>query len=127
MPKLRKRKYSQDFSGNSLTDQSFATACDVNAIVRHYETTGIDPYQDRLKNQKFGVATVLSYEDAMRHKAELDSYTAENPNWQEEALQAAEAVKSADPSLPPAKLDAEASGVSDAAKLAPQATERGDD
>lgn len=107
MSKKRQRKYSQDFSGNSLTDQSFAPACDVNAIVRHYETTGVDPYADRLKNQKFGVATVLSYEDAMRHKAEFDSYKAENPDWdksQAETEETSETVSSeTNDELPPAK------------------------
>jgi hypothetical protein len=77
----RKRKYSQDFSGNSLTDQSFAPGCDVNNIVRHYQETGIDPNPDRKKMERYGEASTLTYEDAMRNKAELDSYTLENPDW----------------------------------------------
>ena len=73
MTTKRKRKYAQDFSGGSLTDQSFAASCNVNNIVRHYEKTGIDPYSDRLQNQIFGVATSTSYEEAMRHAAEVNS------------------------------------------------------
>lgn len=107
----RKRKYSQDFSGGSLTDTSFAAACDVNNIVNHYQQTGIDPYVDRLKNQRFGDVHTLTYEDAMRHKAEIDSYLVENPDFIEnrsaaqaesEAAQAPQITPEA-PASPPAK------------------------
>lgn len=82
----RKRKYAQDFSGESMTDQSFAPACDVNNIVRHYQQTGLEPYPDRLaeyhrqaQSDETLDAMTLSYEDAMRNKAALDTYMAENP------------------------------------------------
>lgn len=75
----RKRKYSQDFSGKSRTDASFAPACDVNNIVRHYQTTGIDPHADRIQQARYDEASTLSYEDAMRNKAAYDSYMLENP------------------------------------------------
>lgn len=112
----RKRKYSQDFSGNSRTDESFAASCDVNNIVRHYQTTGIDPYQDRIKTARYEEASTMSYEDAMRNKAELDSYIAENPNWQEIASEPGD-----DPIVPtPAELRPKADDVVDVEPTAPQ-------
>ena len=67
------RPYSQDFSGNSKTDTSFGPACDVNNIVRHYENTGIDPFITRKQQERFAPASVMTFEEAMRQKAELDS------------------------------------------------------
>jgi len=69
----KKRPFSQDFSGKSLTDQSFAPACDVNRIVKHYQETGLDPYRERLANAHYGIATTQTFADAMRIKAEFDS------------------------------------------------------
>lgn len=121
----RKRKYSQDFSGMSLTDQSFAPSCDVNAIVRHYETTGVDPHAHRIAQARYGEATTLTYEDAMRNAAELASFQAENPDWQESASEDAQATISEE-ALSPAEQEALASGASGAAKLAPQDASGGD-
>lgn len=76
------RKYSVDFSEGKhgkKTDASFAASCDVNNIVRHYEMTGIDPYVDRKLTQRFGDASPLSYEDAMRHVSEINSAFADLP------------------------------------------------
>ncbi len=64
-----------------MTDASFAPACDVNNIVKHYQTTGHDPHQDRIAQARYDEASTLTYADAMRHKAALDSYGLENPNW----------------------------------------------
>ena len=116
----RQRKYprlSQDFSGDSKTDASFAPSCDVNAIVRHYERTGVDPYIDRKSAARYGEASTLTYADAMRMKAELDSYLAEHPEAYSEAAQAAEA---ADPSPTPSEEENVRSGASSAAEPAPQ-------
>lgn len=112
----RKRKYSQDFSGHSRTDESFAPACDVNNIVRHYQNTGIDPYQDRLKQARYEEATTLTYADAMRQKAELDSYIAENPDWRERHSEAPEEPIASTPDANPPEEGAAPSG----AKPAPQ-------
>ena len=120
----RKRKYSQDFSAEKhgrITDSSFAAACDVNNIVNHYQSTGIDPYQDRLNSQRFGDASVLSYEDAMRNKAELDSYTLENPDFLQNLETAqADSEPSQAPIIPPE------APASPPAEPAPQAALGGD-
>lgn len=68
-----KRPFSQDFSGNSKTDQSFSAACDVNNIVRHYEATGIDPHIDRKALEQYGDASSIPYEESMRNVAEVQS------------------------------------------------------
>lgn len=73
MPKKLPRPFSQDFSGESLTDQSFAPATDVNTIVKHYENTGFDPYESRKRLAQFGDVPNVTYDEAMRLKAELDS------------------------------------------------------
>lgn len=71
------KRLSQDFSATvehpSLTDTSFGPACDVNAIVRHYESTGVDHFQSRKQQERFGDASSTSYSEAMRQKAEVDS------------------------------------------------------
>lgn len=117
---MNDRPYSQDFSGDSLTDQSFTAACDVNSIVRHYEQTGIDPFFDRKINQQFGDASTTSYEDAMRQVAEVNSAFAAMPaaersryaNDPSRWLTAIETYKasleaSEEPSDPPAEPPAE--------------------
>lgn len=81
-PSPTKRKYprySQDFSAGGKTDASFAPACDVNDIVKRYERTGSDPFLDRKQNQRFGVASTVSYEQAMRAQAEIASAFAHLP------------------------------------------------
>jgi len=116
----RQRKYprlSQDFSGNSKTDESFAPACDVNNIVRHYERTGIDPFIDRKAAAQYGEASTLTFADAMRIKAEMDSYLAEHPEAYSEAAQAAQA---AHPEATPQEQENVRSGASSAAEPAPQ-------
>lgn len=74
------RKYSQDFSGNSLTQQQFRESSDVNNIVKHYETTGFDPYAARRAAQTFGFATAKSFSEAMQNVAEVESAFAELPS-----------------------------------------------
>ena len=69
----RKRRYAQDFSKGGRTDASFAESCDVNRIVNHYQKTGIDIHADRLNQARYGEAPTLTYAEAMRYKAELDS------------------------------------------------------
>jgi len=71
--------FSEEKHGR-VTDSSFAPACDVNRIVRHYENTGIDPFVERKKLERFEEATTTSYEEAMRHKASLDSLFEEQPD-----------------------------------------------
>lgn len=73
MRKLKNRPYSQDFSGPSMTDTSFGPACDINTIVKHYAIDGLDPNPERKKLERFGEATTLTYAEAMRQKAEIDS------------------------------------------------------
>ncbi len=73
----KKRPFAQDFSGESRTDRSFAPGCEVNTIVQHYAQTGVDPFADRLKLQRFGFAATLSYEEACRRTAEIESAFAE--------------------------------------------------
>ncbi len=79
MTKQKRRRFSQDFSKGGRTDASFAPACDVNSIVKHYQETGIDPYQDRIKLKRYAHASSQSYEEAMRATAEIDSAFAQLP------------------------------------------------
>lgn len=87
LPKKKKparRRFSQDFSGNSLTDQSFTASCDVNNIVRHYADSAIvmqspdDPLASRVQKGDQGTAATQSYSEALAQKRELDSYFLEN-------------------------------------------------
>jgi len=78
--KTKYRKYSQDFSGNSKTDTSFGPACDINAIVRHYEVTGVDPHESRKLQATFGRVSSRTYDEAMRQAAEVDSAFASLPS-----------------------------------------------
>lgn len=125
MTTKRKRKYAQDFSGKSLTDQSFTAACDVNNIIRHYENTGVDQYAYRKAAAHYGSVPNLTFSEAMQNKAELDSYMVENPNWAQRASQPPESTISEDSPLPSAERS-EATGASGAAKLAPQGASDGD-
>jgi len=74
-----KRPFSQDFSGISKTDTSFAPSCDVNNIVAQYAKHKIpfgspeDPNYERIQHGDQGEASTLSYASAMRAKAEIDS------------------------------------------------------
>jgi len=74
-----KRPFAQDFSGDSRTDSSFAPACDVNNIVKHYAKQHVsfgspeDPNLSRIQHGYQGEAATLSYASAMRAKAEIDS------------------------------------------------------
>lgn len=77
------RPHAVDFSEakhGRITDSSFAPSCDVNNIIRHYQTTGVDPYEDRRQRQLFGEAGTLSFDEAMRINAELNSKFAELPH-----------------------------------------------
>jgi len=75
----RTRRYSQDFSGESLTQQGFKDSCDVNNIVRHYESSGFDPYESRKQQMRFGHATSKSFSEAMQTVAEINSAFAALP------------------------------------------------
>ncbi len=77
---LSKRPFAQDFSGDTLTQQHFKDSCDVNNIVAAYQNTGIDPYADRITNQKFGYASSQSFEEALRATAEVNSAFADLPS-----------------------------------------------
>lgn len=82
MAKTKKRRYAQDFSETAhgrITDSSFAPSCDVNNIVRHYEKTGLDPHEHRLKMARYEDASTIPFEEAMRITAELDSAFASQP------------------------------------------------
>lgn len=59
------RRFSRDFSGNSKTQQHFKAGADVNNIVAQYTQTGIDPYELRKTQQKFGHASEQSFTEAM--------------------------------------------------------------
>lgn len=50
-----------------------AAQCDVNNIVAHFVSTGIDPYAERLAKQSFGYASAQSFEEALRLTAEVTS------------------------------------------------------
>jgi len=69
----RTRKFSQDFSGESLTQQGFKDSCDINNIVRHYEASGFDPYESRKQQIRFGHATSKTFSEAMQTVAEIQS------------------------------------------------------
>lgn len=76
---MSKRKYSQDFSGDSVVQQHFKESTDINAIIRQHQMTGIDPYEHR-KNPQFGYATSQTYYDACRNTAEIQSAFMELPS-----------------------------------------------
>lgn len=78
--KLKPRPFAQDFSGESKTQQHFKDSCDVNNIVSHYAATGLDPYQDRLQQKRFGYASSLTFEDALRKTTEIESSFSELPS-----------------------------------------------
>ena len=129
MTKKKLRPHSVDLSMGGMTDTSFGPSCDVNNIVRHYEQTGIDPFQSRKQLERYGDASTLSYEDAMRNKADYDSFNLENPNFIEELTRASAAPQgdnSADPSLPPAKPEAQPTDAVGVAKPAPQDASNGE-
>ena len=75
-----KRRFSQDFSGESKTQQHFKAAADVNNIVAHFRSTGIDPYAARLTTQKFGYASSQTFSDAMQNVAEINTAFEELPS-----------------------------------------------
>jgi len=76
---MKKRKFSQDFSGESLTQQGFKDSCDVNNIIRHYESSGFDPYESRKQQIRYGHATSKSFSEAMQMVAETNSAFASLP------------------------------------------------
>lgn len=80
MPTQKKRKFAQDFSGESRTQQHFTDAVDVNNIVAHFMATGIDPHAERLKNQRFGFASGQDFSQAMQNIAEINSAFALQPS-----------------------------------------------
>ena len=80
MTTKRERKYSQDFSGETVVQQHFKQSCDVNNIVAQYQATGIDVHADRINRQTFGFASSKSYEQAAREIAEIGSAFADLPS-----------------------------------------------
>lgn len=125
MTTKRKRKYSQDFSGGSLTDQSNPQAYDINNIVDNYSVVNDGRSAFQAPNPALFVDNEpLSFEDAMRNKAAYDSYLVENPDFLEKlsAATAAEALPDAS-SLSPEQPSLD---VEDVGKLAPQDAPDGD-
>lgn len=55
-------------------------AADVNKIVAHFITTGMDPAADRASAQNFGYATSVSFTEAMQNVAEIQSNFNELPS-----------------------------------------------
>jgi len=86
MTTKRERKYAQDFSGDSVTQQHFKNQCDVNQIVAAYEATGVDPYAHRAQQQNFGFATSKTFEQASREIAEVHSAFAALPSKERSAF-----------------------------------------
>lgn len=78
MTTKRQRKYSQDFSGPSETQQQFKESCDVNRIIAHYANTGQELPQSNPAN--FGFASSQTYSEAMQKVAEVNSAFAELPS-----------------------------------------------
>lgn len=79
MTNKRKRRFAQDFSGESLTQQHFKDSSDVNNIIAHFRDTGIDPYAQRAQNQSFGYASSQTFSDAMQNIAEIKTAFADLP------------------------------------------------
>lgn len=75
-----KRRFSQDFSGESKTQQHFSDSADVNNIVASYRATGLDPYAERLKLKRFGYASSQTFSEAMRNVAEIQTSFQELPS-----------------------------------------------
>ena len=104
-------RFAQDFSGETVTQQQFTAASDINNIVASYERTGIDPYASRLENQQFGDGEYRTYQEALNNVADLNSRFHELPmaireqynNDPETYLSALEAqnVVKPDPTDPP--------------------------
>ena len=83
MTTKRERKYprlSQDFSGESVTQQHFRASCDVNNIVAHFTQTGIDPNPEGKAAQKYGFATSKDFTESAFAVAEIRSAFADLPS-----------------------------------------------
>jgi len=116
----RKRRYAQDFSKGGKTDASFADSCDVNRIVNHYQKTGIDLYADRIQQARYGEAPTLTYAEAMRYRAELDSAFALLPLAEQEKYDFSATNWIADPGAEKPAHDLETAAAEPAAEPAPQ-------
>lgn len=57
----------------SLTQQQFKASVDPATIVRHYAQTGLDPYESRKQQMRYGNATSKSFTEAMYQVAEVQS------------------------------------------------------
>lgn len=77
--KVNARRFAQDFSGPSMTDQSFAKETNVNHIISKYIATGIDPAPGAAP-QNFGFATSKTYAEISFQMAEIDSAFASLPS-----------------------------------------------
>jgi len=132
MVKPSKRPYSQDFSGNSRTDTSFAPACDVNNIVQHYARQQItfgspeDPNFERIQHGYQGEATSLSYASAMRAKAEIDSAFALLPLSEREKYSNSSSEWFEDISTPKPPTEAQEASPASPAEPPPEDTKQGE-
>lgn len=112
------RKYSQDFSGESPTQQHFKESCDINRIVDQYAATGVDPAPERLAMKQYGFATSKDFAEAQRQVAEVNSAFADLPsslrakygndpaNW----IEAIQAVPNPQEEITPPEVTEEPSG-----------------
>lgn len=75
-----KRRFARDYSGPSVVQRHFRDQQNVNNIVARYKQTGLDPYADRIGNQRFGFATSKSFTEAMQQVAAVQSAFATLPS-----------------------------------------------
>lgn len=76
-PKSRQQIH---FTGPSRTKQSFKDECDINTIMRRYQSTGILPDLMNQKNPQFLDVTGIDYQEAMQTVAEAHSLFQELPS-----------------------------------------------
>ena len=67
------KRFAQDFSGETKTQQHQAEGLNVNNIVAAYDRTGVDPYAERLARQRFGDGTYRTYLEVMNLVADARS------------------------------------------------------
>lgn len=84
---MTRRKYAQDFSGDSPVQRHFKDSCDVNNIVRRYQQTGLDQDAHRVNLARFGWATSKSFDQAMFEVAAINSAFAELPSDERQFFQ----------------------------------------
>ncbi len=74
------KRFAQDFSGESKTQQHFRDECDVNNIVAAFAQTHVDPHAERAQNQRFGFASSQTFSEAMQNIAQIRSAFADLPS-----------------------------------------------